>query len=188
MNKLPPSVRKSLIEKASGSLGGSSTSASTVSGNSRKWCLQSLATINERLGAGAGINSCDGKNQNRPNSSVAEVLLTDVNMRLATQHKTCLDMIAQLELGKGEGSEEIKSKSKANSENKNKSGKIIIRAVNNPVQRDMRSFREWIERKQQVEEGKEQALKILKDLEILHADTFAVSKFTVQIQSILHSA
>lgn len=162
MNKLPSSVRSSLIDKA-------------LTGKKRQWSLKSLAAMskaqppsNETSDNSSGTSiSWNNSTKRRPgpSSSVADTLLSDVNIRLAGQHKKCLDMIEQIS---------GKTASALEKPVTNTTGPKIIRAVNQPVQGV--SFKEWIDGSQKVESAKGTILRSLNDLEMLHADTFSITE------------
>jgi len=169
MNKLPPSVRNNLIRKASDI-------------KKKRWTLRSLAAMNETSSSNTNAtcstststsaNSSPKENNEKrpvPPSIVADTLLSEVNVRLARQHKKCLEMIDEVSGNK------VHSSSLSNDNDEEKSPtRRIIRAVNNPMQG--MSFKEWMHRSQVSKKEKEVALKALNDLEILHADTFAITE------------
>uniref|UniRef100_A0A7S3Q8K6 Protein-serine/threonine kinase n=2 Tax=Chaetoceros debilis TaxID=122233 RepID=A0A7S3Q8K6_9STRA len=203
MNKLPPRIRANLLE----------TSARGLERTANKWSLRSLAAMNMNVNANekACASGATSKHMNiqqskkqkqRDNASthkVAEILLKEVNVRLASQHQKCLDMMAQIQdspdlstrsisndnsrgKGKGSTSTSISTSNTVDSANTTNK-KRIIRAVNQPLDKIAMSigrgrgisFDERRKREQEWKKEHASALKALKDLEVLHADTFALS-------------
>ena len=145
MNKLSSSVRRSLLQKAATRKGG-------------KWSLRSLAAMHD---------------PDNLHSSTAEILLSEVNVRLASQHQKCLKMMDSL------GTKYEDTSPSANTTSTcagNSSSNTIIRAVNQPLSLHGFSPKQWSDRAQQIENSKNVALKGLKNLEILHADTFSITE------------
>jgi len=88
-------------------------------------------------------------------------MLYDVQLRLANQHKKCLTMFQGLTVP-----DRNKQASVPASREKRK-----IRAVNQPMKLNIK---QWDKRKQILEKARGDVLRDLKNLEILHADTFVV--------------
>ena len=163
MNKLPSSVRSSLIDKA-------------LTAKKRQWSLKSLAAMSkaqpstnetsDNSSAGTSISRNNStKRKPGPSSSVADTLLSEVNIRLAGQHKKCMDMIEQIS---------GKTASALEGPVSSTTGPKTVRAVNQPVQGI--SFKEWIDGSQKVGSAKGTILRSLNDLEMLHADTFSITE------------
>ena len=123
-----------------------------------KWSLRSLAAMHD---------------PDNLHSSTAEILLSEVNVRLASQHQKCLKMMDSL------GTKYEDTSPSANTTSTcagSSSSNTIIRAVNQPLSMHGFSPKQWSDRAQQIENSKHIALKGLKNLEILHADTFSITE------------
>ena len=116
----------------------------------KKWTIRELAEL---------IQSTS-PHSNTLNGDIANVLLQDVNIRLANQHNRICQMIRQMTV----------TKQKSN-ESKPKKG--VVRAVNQSLHEP--SLRQLMQQNQIIHECTQKASKALNDLEILHADTFSVS-------------
>lgn len=149
MNKLASSVRKSLIEKS-------------FATNKNKWSLKSLAAMSQQVPSNetaAGIPRKPG-----PSSLVADTLLSEINLRLAVQHRKCVDMIDQVS---GKSALTLQSSSTARPKK--------IRAVNQPVHQGS-SMKEWMDRSEKLEKVKDAILRSLNNLERVHIDTFSITE------------
>ena len=115
----------------------------------KKWTIRELAEL-------AQSNSYS----NTINSDIADIMLQDVNIRLANQHDKICQMIRQITTKKSKGDNP-------------KQRKGIIRAVNQSLHEP--SLRQLMKQNELTNECSKKALKELNDLEVLHADTFFVS-------------
>lgn len=120
------------------------------------WSLSQLAAMN---------NINESKQIMKPTSKVADTLLTEVNNRLADQHAKCIAMMNKIS--------EKREATPSSSTNSN--GKKVIRAVNLPVI-GMTSMKEFMEQATRTKRVEETVTKSLKDLEILHKDTFSITE------------
>lgn len=118
----------------------------------KRWTIRELAELIQSTNPSPHSNTLNG--------AIANVLLQDVNIRLANQHDKICQMIQQMTM----------SKQKRN-ESKPKKG--VVRAVNQSLHEP--SLRQLMQQNQIINECTQKASKALNDLEILHADTFLVS-------------
>jgi hypothetical protein len=151
----------------------------------KQWDMRSLAAMNEGTSSSSsnntGMEKIIGTKQKRradpPSSTVADVLLTEVNVRLASQHKKCIDMMDRLQSSADDGSSSSVRSDRHPSTSTTQNQKKVIRAINLPIslQKGL-TLKQWTERTQKVQQKKEKALQTLQNLEILHADTFAITE------------
>ncbi len=157
MNKLPSSVKTSLIQKSS-------------IRKIKRWDLRSLAASADEFRVGLSQK----REPTAPSSSaaVADAVLSEVNVRLASQHKKCLDMMHQLQSLPMHNT----CRTSSSSSPSRSSGTKVIRAVNQPLSMHESSLKQWTIKSHKNQVNKENSLKALQNLEILHADTFAITE------------
>ncbi len=140
----------------------------------RKWSLQTLATN----------NTVDNYSQN------AEILLRDVNVRLAEQYEKCVEMMHQVtdiderikndfhDTSRNIGKKSINSGIEEHKFDDN--GRKVIRAVNQNFAANMNTIQSFnkvkqrTQRMKEIEQKQKVAIKGLRNLEILHSDTWKV--------------
>lgn len=98
------------------------------------------------------------------NGTVADILLQDVNARLAEQQMKIFEMMEQI----------TSPKSIVLPRTAKPTG--VVRAVNQSLNGP--SIKELVQQNDSLEKYKKLALKNLSDLQVLHVDTFAVSHIT----------
>lgn len=138
--------------------------------NFARWSLQSLAAMNSNKDEQGRKHAVDNYANN------ADVLLQDISYRLANQNEKCTEMLNQVIRFGG-----TKTNNDDNGNSKNDGGvargkgnviKAVNQVVNNPNMTS--SLKEWICRIEMIETEKQKAVKGLKNLKILHADTLKV--------------
>jgi len=162
MDKLSSAVRKVLLEKSS------------HASKQNKWSLKNLAYMNYNL-FHENDNTIPSQNLDKALKENALALLEDVNVRLARQHKKCIDMIDQVSVENNEMTK-TKTKNKDNIKDKGQGEKNrLIRAVNQPIFANNYNLEEWMQHMKIIEREKKNIKKGLLNLEVLHADTFALT-------------
>jgi hypothetical protein len=187
--------------------------ATTIDSKKKKknWSLHSLASMvyeqqyddqsdDNSTNIVNNINNNIKNNNNGSNnfndSDNADILLQDVNIRLAHQYENCVEMSNQvLLLDQKLSSTSTSTSSSTNTntntstntqtkkKNKNKRNdkrRKVIKAVNQVITNDNDSnnfqskFQEWMDQTKTIELEKQKAIKGLNNLQVLHADTFKV--------------
>ena len=158
----------------------------------RKWTLMSLASMNSsHTNIHNNANDDDGEKENF--SKHTDILLEDVNYRLAQQYQKCLEMSLEVQkIGENTKNSDSNSRNtttiKINNTNddqtkmkKKKKEKKVIRAVNQHVSGRKVSLKDWMQSIAMIEKEKKKALKGLHDLKILHYDTYQVNKCLIYV-------
>ncbi len=154
----------------------------------QRWSLQSLASMKDptiiRVALVDEDNNKEGgkklhvefKNKNSYN---ANVLLEDLNCRLEKQHEKCIEMLHHI-MSLGTSSSSGSSSMPNNNTTTNTStigDRKVIKAVNQIVTNGTSNyFNQFINihSREIIEMEKQKIIKVIKNLEILHKDTFKV--------------
>ena len=168
MNKLPPSLRASLLSDAQ-------------YGKTKRWSIQALAELNNKKISqneetsvsstphtdAKRLNGGNLSPVNKPSKEVAECLIREVHVRLARQHDKCVDMISHVELMRNNS-----HPAKQHVAPMTSGTKRMIKAVNNAVHSSLRDQQTMLQ-ECSIEEQK--ALKLLQNLQLVHADTYQLT-------------
>lgn len=161
----------------------------TIQSNNAKqrWSLQSLASMKDPTilldDNKTIVVDKEGKKLNvqfkNKSSYNADVLLQDLNCRLAQQYEKCSEMLHQImTLDTSSNNSFVHTSSSSNNNNTSTSGeRKVIKAVNQVVTNGnyLKQFMN-INSREIIEMEKQKIIKVIKNLEILHKDTFKVCR------------
>ena len=170
--------------------------------NQKIWSLESLASLNMSIynqnndssvfqteGTNSANNGSDTLSADSTRAkATADVLLQDVNHRLAKQYDKCVEMINQVRKIDEKGMKNNGNSSNVNMNNRDskRGTKKVIKAVNQSLNTfyHPNKLRDWMDHMKVINLEKQKAIKGLNNLEVLHSDTFKVIFILVNIYSV----
>ena len=170
----------------------------------KKWSIQSLASMNEPPSSMYPSNAptvTPTKNNikyhnNNNNSKNAQVLLQDINYRLCNQYHKCIQMMNQVKNTIHEEQSLLVVKNNNDKKHQDDTKPKVIKAINqrvdiydssnsyyNKINKDYTYSKQNMDQiKKIIQEEKEKVLKILHNLQLLHFDTFHLTKELLDTQ------
>ena len=176
----------------------------------KKWSLQSLASMNEPPSSMYPSNAPtvtptknnikyhnnNNNNNNNKKKKNAQVLLQDINYRLCNQYHKCIQMINQVKNTIHEEQSLLVVKNNNDKKHQDDTKPKVIKAINqrvdkydnsnnyyNKIKKDYTYSKQNMDQiKKIIQEEKEKVLKILHNLQLLHFDTFHLTKELLDTQ------